>query len=132
MTERPSPRERDFLGHRLGYVLAWGLPIGAMVLAVPLAPPLKSIVWTLALVWMGAACLANAARCGRMHCYVTGPFFLVIAGVSALHGLGIVSFGPAGWLWLGLTLGVGTAVLWWLPERLWGKYARQRRETPRP
>jgi len=26
---------------------------------------------------MGGACLVNAVRCGRLHCYVTGPFFLL-------------------------------------------------------
>jgi len=28
---------------------------------------------------MGIACLANAARCGRMHCYFTGPLLLLAA-----------------------------------------------------
>ena len=39
----------------------------------------RTIVWTVALVTMGTACLAHALRCGRVHCYITGPFFLLIA-----------------------------------------------------
>jgi len=30
-------------------------------------------LWVPAFLVMGVACLANAARCGRTHCYVTGP-----------------------------------------------------------
>src|SRR6266852_7249120 len=34
----------------------------------------RTAVWTAALSIMGTACLANAVRCGRVHCYITGPF----------------------------------------------------------
>lgn len=74
---------------------------------------------------MGTACILNALRCGRIHCYLTGPFFLLMAVAVVLHGLGIVWLGPNGWIWLGLTLiVVGGGLLWYLPERVWGKYAR--------
>jgi hypothetical protein len=108
------------------YTLAWGLPSAALVAAVFMAPATRTLVWTGALAWMGLACLANALRCGRLHCYLTGPFFLFMAGASLLHGLGILWLGPRGWLWLGLTIVVGGfGLLWYLPERLWGKYARR-------
>ena len=82
-----------------------------------------AIVWTIALTWMGAACLINASRCGRTHCYLTGPFFLVMAVLSVLHGFDLVSLGDYGWLWLGLSLVViGGGLLWLLPERIWGKF----------
>ena len=51
---------------------------------------------TEALAWMGAACLANARRCGRMHCFFTGPFFLAMAALALAVGLDIVSLGAAG------------------------------------
>jgi hypothetical protein len=73
---------------------------------------------------MGAACILNALRCGRLHCYLTGPFFLLMAAATLLHGFEILWLGPNGWLWLGLTLVVvGGGILWYLPERLWGKYS---------
>ncbi len=75
---------------------------------------------------MGAACLLNASRCGRMHCYFTGPFFLAMVAASLLHGRDVVSFG--GWGWLGGVLLAGGVGLTYLPERIWGKYAR--RATP--
>ena len=43
------------------------------------------IAWPVAFTWMGIACVFNATRCGRMHCYFTGPFFLLLAAVSAAH-----------------------------------------------
>jgi hypothetical protein len=76
---------------------------------------------------MGAACIMNALRCGRIHCYLTGPFFLLSAGAVLLHGFEIVWLGDNGWLLLGISLVVvGGGLLWYLPERLLGKYSQQR------
>ena len=50
-----------------------------MLVTAFLDPLTRTVVWTLALVWMGGACLANARRCSRTHCRFTGPFFLVVA-----------------------------------------------------
>lgn len=69
--------------------LLWGLPIIALIVGG---------VWSAHLVWfwvpafvvMGAACLVNAARCGRTHCYVTGPLFLLAALWVLLSAWGIV------------------------------------------
>ncbi len=49
---------------------------------------LRTVVWTAALITMGTACVANAVRCGRLHCCTTGPFFLAMAVVTLLYGLG--------------------------------------------
>ena len=84
---------------------------------------LRAWAWFLALTWMGIACLTNALRCGRTHCYVTGPFFLLMACLALLCGLGILEFGPQGWMRLALALVIGTTALWWLPEQLWGRFA---------
>ncbi len=107
-----------------GQLLAWGVPVAGMVVAGVL--DVQAALWPVALLWMGGACLANARRCGRMHCYFTGPFFLLMTVPVALHGFGAVPLGPDGWRWLGLTVVLGTAGLWYLPERLWGRYVRQR------
>jgi len=67
----------------------------------------RTAVWTAALSILGAACIANAARCGRVHCYITGPFFLVIAVLTLLNGVGVVPLGANGWNVIGLTILVG-------------------------
>ncbi|MFQ5935919.1 MAG: hypothetical protein ACE5LB_05895 [Acidiferrobacterales bacterium] len=121
-TEGRSAELRDVAARPRTWVLVWGLPATVLVVSFFLAPTLRVVLWPLCLVWMGAACLANAVRCGRMHCYFTGPFFLLAAGASLLHGLELVSFGPHGWRWLGITLAVGAIVLHYLPEWIWGKY----------
>jgi len=76
------------------------------------------------LLWMGAACTANARRCGRTHCYFTAPLFFVMACVALLDGLGLLILGPRAWTWLALGLVIGTAGLWWGTERLWGRFLR--------
>lgn len=40
----------------------------------------------------GVFCSVNAARCGRLHCYITGPLCLLTAMAFALLGLGIIRF----------------------------------------
>ena len=117
------PGKRDRLGSPRAFALAWGLPIAALIAAVFLVHPPKTLVWAAALVWMGAACIANAARCDRRHCYFTGPFFLMGALVAGLHGFGVVRLGADGWLLLGVAVGVGGGALWCLPESVWGKFA---------
>jgi hypothetical protein len=43
------------------------------------------------------ACLLNARRCARTHCYLTGPFFLILAGIALLYDIGNLSLGATGW-----------------------------------
>ena len=43
-----------------------------------------------ALVVMGLRCLVNAARCMRLHCYVTGPLCLAAALYVVLSAFGLV------------------------------------------
>ena len=38
----------------------------------------------------GLACVANVTRCGRRHCYFTGPLFLLAAVHNALKGFYLV------------------------------------------
>ena len=84
------------------------------------------IVWPSVLTFMGIACLANARRCGRVHCYATGPFFLILAGVALLYGLGAIPLGRNGWNTLGLILLVGSIVLCFGAERIFGRYRSSR------
>ena len=132
MGEAASRKQDDWVKNSRGFALAWGLPTAALIGAAFVASPARTIVWALALVWMGGACLANAARCGRMHCYFTGPFFLLMAVATLLHGFQVVWLGPNGWIWLGVALLVGYGALWYVPERLWGKYRQAKKCGPDP
>ena len=121
--------ERDLARGRVGFLI-WGLPLVAILVAalegVPSAA--RGVIWALALSWAGAACITNACRSGRLHCYITGPFFLVLAAASLLHGLGILPLGPHGWLSIGAVFVLGAPVLTVVPERIWGRYANTRQE----
>jgi len=114
----------DLATRRIGFVL-WGVPILALVFTAVVHIGLlsRTLVWTVSLAWLGAACLANAWRSRRVHCHITGPFFLLLAASSLLHGLGILPLRPRGWLLIGAILGVGTPLLTFVPEWLGGKYA---------
>lgn len=115
-----APARVDWVKNRS--LVAWGLPTAALFAGILLPDPLRTAVWTLSLIWMGGACLANARRCGRTHCYFTDPFFLPMAAAIIVHGLGLVDFGPSAWHWLGMTIGAGAVILWIVPERLLGPY----------
>src|SRR5712692_3246133 len=95
----------DLATRRIGLFL-WGLPILALAFTAlaPVGSLNRTLVWTVSLLWVGTACLANAWRSGRLHCHITGAFFLLLAALSLVHGLGIVSLGPRGWLLIGAVL----------------------------
>src|SRR6202163_29322 len=90
---------RDLLSDRLWIALLYELPGLALIASGFFAIGLvwRTAIWTTALTIMGAACVVNALRCGRVHCYVTGPFLLVMAIVALLYGLGGLPFGQDGW-----------------------------------
>lgn len=79
--------------------------------------------WSLALAWMGGACLINARRCGRVHCYVSGPILLVGAGLTAASGAGVLDFDPSG-VSLIVVATLALAALTYLLELVWGRYRR--------
>ena len=103
------------------YLLAWGLPTMVLVGTAFAPDTIRTPAWLIALAWMGTACLANARRCGRTHCYFTGPFFLVMAAAVALKSAGLLALGANGWTWLGATIAGGTALLWAVSEGLLGR-----------
>lgn len=121
-------RSRDILANpRLALSLFWVPAIAIAVTAsthIGIGNGWKAAVWTVALAIMGAACIANSVRCGRVHCYLTGPFFLLMALGSLLYGVGLLRLGGNGWNRIALTILVGAIVLCCLPEMFLGKYRK--------
>lgn len=99
--------------------LTWGIPAAVLIMS-----PMQyfAIVWPAVLAFMGVACWLNARRCGRVHCYFTGPFYSLLALAGLLYGLGVVPLGARGWSILSMVLVVGSVVFICLPEWLFGRY----------
>ncbi len=119
-----GPQQRDVLCSGAKMFLFWCLPSFAFALGFFVSPGLKTVLWTLSLGFMGTVCLLNASRCGRIHCYFTGPFFIVAAVTSLGYGIGLLPFGPSGWKWIGDITIIGAIVLSCIPEIVLGRYRR--------
>ncbi|MGH9646291.1 MAG: hypothetical protein ACRD4E_05680 [Bryobacteraceae bacterium] len=121
----------DWTRHPVSALVGWCLPIALGAISSNLLPAsLKAgaapaFIWAAAFAWMGAACLLNARRCHRLHCYFSGPILLGATLIAGLIGFGIVPFGRHGldiltWITFGLVL------LTFVPELIFGRYARTR------
>ena len=121
-----SCKSRDILSSRWRvFILYWFPAIAIVVAGAPaISSGWRTAVWTVGLATMGMACIVNALRCGRVHCYITGPFFLVMALVALSYGLGILHLGGNGWNLLGLITLIGAVALWYMPEMFLGKYRK--------
>lgn len=104
--------------------MLWGLPAAAILIASFLEPQARAVAWTVMLVWMGGACLANARRCSRTHCHIMGPFFLLMAAAVVAYSGGILDLGGDGWSFLGGITLAGAIGIWWASERMWGRFTR--------
>ncbi len=114
----------DLTDGALSSFLFWKLPavvvVGVALLDVGSVG--QALVWAPSLAIGGAACVANILRCRRVHCYFTGPFFLLMAAVSLLHGVGALPLGEEGWTWIEFVTLIGAITLGTLPELVWGRY----------
>jgi hypothetical protein len=143
-TIAPTERPRDILASRWRTAVFYGLPSlvilassvsisGSLVTVGHAVPQVDSqwrgAIWAVSMGVMAAACLVNALRCGRMHCYFTGPFFILTALASLAYGLGALPLGLTGWSIIGMITLCGAVVLTWLPEAVLGRY--RARGTPR-
>jgi hypothetical protein len=78
----------DLVSQKSGIFL-WYLPIAAVILGSSW-PSMRAWLWIPAFLIMGIGCLVNARRCGRLHCYITGPAFVLAAIYVALAAASIV------------------------------------------
>lgn len=116
---------KDWAGDLATLALMWGFPTATMFASLLLEPMLRAAIWVVMLTWMGGACIVNARRCGRTHCYYTGPFFLFMAVIVLAYAGGMAPLGSHGWAIIGLTTIAGTGVVWWASEGLLGTFRRR-------
>lgn len=121
--------KRDLFASVRTITLFWLLPIATINITGYFAHAdwVLAVGWTLSLLVMGVACVVNTRGCGRMHCYFTGPFFLLMALVTVLHGMHLLPLGHNGWKIIGDSLLIGGVLLCVVPELLWGRYRSVRR-----
>ena len=98
----------------------WCVPIAALIVGGSW-PKTRAWLWTPALLVMGIGCLANAARCGRVHCYLTGPLFLLAAVYVALSEFHVAPMNPNALL----ATVVGLTILAYVLEFPLGKYRKR-------
>jgi hypothetical protein len=123
MADDTARAARDWLGSPRNNALAWWFPQAAILAGLFAPAPARISIWIIALIWMGAACILNAKRCGRTHCRYTGPYYLAMIVPVLVLGSGIVSVGTYGWLVLACVILLGSKLIWWASERAWGRFS---------
>ena len=101
--------------------LVYGVPWIAMQLVGNLSNSELAVAstWAAGFAVMGTSCVVNALRCGRVHCWFTGPWFLLAAAVTVLRYMGVVGIA---WPTI-LNAGMGGALLlFFVSEKIWSKY----------
>ncbi len=114
---------RDWLRSPRTNLLAWWIPQAAMLAGLIVPVPVRTVIWIIALIWMGTACILNARRCGRTHCRYTGPYYLAMIAPVLVLASGMVSADWYGWLVLGALILGGSKIIWWTTELAWGKFS---------
>jgi hypothetical protein len=114
---------RDWLGSTRASALAWWVPQAAIVVALSAPVSLRAVVWLVALIWIGTACVLNSRRCGRTHCRYTGPYYLAMIVPVLVLASGVISAGFSGWLMLGVVILAGGKIIWWVTEFAWGRFS---------
>ena len=114
-----STHSNDLVRRPLSFLALWGIPL-ALVLVGALWPGARVWLWVPADVIAGTGCLANASRCGRLHCFLTGPLFLLGGLATLLDHLGVVHVDAT---WIAVAMVVGT-LLGYAAEWIGGAYVR--------
>ena len=106
---------RDWLASTSSNVLAWWIPHAALLVGLFMPSPFRVVLWTIALLWMGTACILNARRCGHTHCRYTRPFYLAM--VVPVLALGFISSDIYEWSTLAVFIVGGSKMSLYGPER---------------
>ncbi len=101
----------DLVDRNLSWLL-WRLPLLAFVVGAFLTPPARPLLWVPAFLVAGVSCVVNARRCGRFHCFMTGPLYLLAA---------VATVAAAPWGWIALSV-VGGTIAAYAVEFGCGKY----------
>ena len=122
---------RDILSSRWRVFIPYLFPAIAIVVVGPLdiSSGWRAVVWTVALATMGMACIVNALRCGRVHCFLTGPFLLRDGPRRIIVRSRHAASRGNGWNPLGLMTLIGAIALWCLPETFLGRYRKSRADN---
>jgi len=117
---------RDLSARAGSFLAVWGAPVLVGIAASIFAPSItwSAGAWSLAFAWMGAACLINARRCGRLHCYFSGPILLAGALLSGSIALGWFDADVVG-LGAIVTGALVLSSLTYTLELAWGRYLRR-------
>jgi len=113
---------RDWLRRPRANLLAWWIPKAAILAGLFVPVSVRTVISTIALIWMGTACILNARRCGRTHCRYTGPYYLAMITPVLVLASGGVSADFFGWFVLGILTLAGGKMVWWATERAWGEF----------
>jgi hypothetical protein len=132
MTE-VAQKQLDHARKPIPFLINWGIPI-LVLLSVNIVQdfwPVSMVLWMIigSFTWMGIGCVINAARCGRLHCYFSGPIFLIGALATFLVGFGFADLGSIGVSLINnvtIVLALSTFILEWV----WGAYGSARSPDP--
>src|SRR5258707_12231875 len=117
MTNAPTQTSRDWLGSMHTSLLAWWVPKATILAGLFVPVSVRAVIWIIALIWMGTACILNARRCNRTHCGYTGPYYLAM--IAPVVVLGIVSAWIYSWMFLSRLIVAGSWLICWAAERGW-------------
>jgi hypothetical protein len=116
---------RDLVADKSTFLALWGLPL-AVIIATAITPTdagLRTMAWTASFTVAGVGCLVNARRSRRVHCFLTGPYFLGLGAATVTHLYAGLPLGATGWWLIAAALAIGTPLLWLIPEGRRGRYA---------
>ncbi len=116
-----DPQDKDLLASPSTRLLFW-LPWVVILIGIFIGGVTRTVLWTTGFGIAGAMCLLNASRCGRRHCFYTGPLYLLAALASLLLGTRVLPMGEYGWDWILYTTVALSLFFCFILEKILGKY----------
>ena len=116
-------KRKDLARQPVSALFWWGLPIaiGVVVALLHLSLRLSAGICAVSFAWMATGCFLNALRCHRLHCYISGPAFLLGTFFAAPVALDVTALGPQ-MFHNGVTAILMLAGLSFVPEMVWKRY----------